>query len=303
MDTVWNSQVDHKSIKSMPLCIDKNKYPAQEMDRCRISDNNLSCSEESLLPSQPLQPEIIGSGYGLHHVEYEPSDTPDTPGPFNYLQLVVTQSPTHNLLNSQFNNPPDYHKQHTTSTTGHIRAYQTIAYSTRFQQVTSNNCQSDSQYQGYRAGQHQPNTNQSGFQQPLINNGSTGTTASAHTLPAGSLQTTTGSTFSQCYCTCTSDSTAILKYTIPAGEANSSSTTSGKSASAVQAQNAQGKTPEVKQVSAPTPTAQVSDTPSVHGVGSSRSAIDIRVSQMEQHLRQQREEQQQSMQRMQSLLF
>ncbi|CAG2234965.1 unnamed protein product [Mytilus edulis] len=51
-----------------------------------------------------------------------------------------------------------------------------------------------------------------------------------------------------------------------------------------------------------TPTAQVSDTPSVHGVGSSKSNIDTRVSQMEQQLRQQREEQQQSMQQMQSLL-
>ncbi|CAG2188305.1 unnamed protein product [Mytilus edulis] len=71
---------------------------------------------------------------------------------------------------------------------------------------------------------------------------------------------------------------------------------------AVQAHIAQGKTPEVKQASAPTPTAQVSDTPSVHGVGSSKSAIDTRVSQMEQQLRQQREEQQQSMQQMQSLL-
>ncbi|CAG2231666.1 unnamed protein product [Mytilus edulis] len=71
---------------------------------------------------------------------------------------------------------------------------------------------------------------------------------------------------------------------------------------AVQAHIAQGKTPEVKQASAPTPTAPVSDTPSVHGVGSSKSAIDTRVSQMEQQLRQQREEQQQSMQQMQSLL-
>ncbi|XP_071123483.1 uncharacterized protein [Mytilus edulis] len=71
---------------------------------------------------------------------------------------------------------------------------------------------------------------------------------------------------------------------------------------AVQAHIAQGKTPEVKQASAPTPTAPVSDTPSVHGVGSSKSAIDTRVSRMEQQLRQQREEQQQSMQQMQSLL-
>ncbi|CAC5398399.1 unnamed protein product [Mytilus coruscus] len=71
---------------------------------------------------------------------------------------------------------------------------------------------------------------------------------------------------------------------------------------AVQAHIAQGKTPEVKQALALTPTAQVSDTPSVHGVGSSKSAIDTRVSQMEQQLRQQREEQQQSMQQMQSLL-
>ncbi|CAC5395819.1 unnamed protein product [Mytilus coruscus] len=71
---------------------------------------------------------------------------------------------------------------------------------------------------------------------------------------------------------------------------------------AVQAHIAQGKTPDVKQALAPTPTAQVSDTPSVHGVGSSKSAIDTRVSQMEQQLRQQREEQQQSMQQMQSLL-
>ncbi|CAC5380399.1 unnamed protein product [Mytilus coruscus] len=71
---------------------------------------------------------------------------------------------------------------------------------------------------------------------------------------------------------------------------------------AVQAHIAQGKTPDVKQALAPTPTAQVSDTPSVHGVGSSKSAIDTRVSQMEQQLRQQREEQQQSMQQMQSIL-
>ncbi|CAC5361273.1 unnamed protein product [Mytilus coruscus] len=39
---------------------------------------------------------------------------------------------------------------------------------------------------------------------------------------------------------------------------------------AVQAHIAQGKTPDVKQALAPTPTAQVSDTLSVHGVGSSK---------------------------------
>ncbi|CAG2229202.1 unnamed protein product [Mytilus edulis] len=80
MDTVWNSQVDRKSTRSMPSCIDENEYPTQEMDRCRISDDNRSCSEESLLPSQPLQPGVIGSGYGSQYVEYETSDKPDPPG-------------------------------------------------------------------------------------------------------------------------------------------------------------------------------------------------------------------------------
>ncbi|CAC5398398.1 unnamed protein product [Mytilus coruscus] len=83
--TVWNSQVDHKSTRSMPSCIEENEYPTQEMDRCRISDDILSCCEESLLHSQPLQPEVIGSGYGSQYdrqenVEYEPSDKPDSPG-------------------------------------------------------------------------------------------------------------------------------------------------------------------------------------------------------------------------------
>ncbi|CAG2234675.1 unnamed protein product [Mytilus edulis] len=79
MDTVWNSQVDRTSIRSMPSCIEENEYPTQEMDRCRILDDNLSCSEESLLPSRTLQPEIIGPGYGSHYVEYEPSDKPYPP--------------------------------------------------------------------------------------------------------------------------------------------------------------------------------------------------------------------------------
>ncbi|CAC5380401.1 unnamed protein product [Mytilus coruscus] len=83
--TVWNSQVDHKSTISMPSCIDENEYPTKEMDRCRISDDILSCCEESLLHSQTLQPEVIGSGHGLQYdrqenVEYEPSDKPDPPG-------------------------------------------------------------------------------------------------------------------------------------------------------------------------------------------------------------------------------
>ncbi|CAC5392021.1 unnamed protein product [Mytilus coruscus] len=69
--TVWNSQVDHKSTRSMPSCIDENEYPTQEMDRCRISNDILSCCEESQLHSQTLQPE--------EHVEYELSDKPDPP--------------------------------------------------------------------------------------------------------------------------------------------------------------------------------------------------------------------------------
>ena len=80
MDTVWYSQVDRKSTRSMPSCIDENEYPTQEMDRCRISDDNRSCSEESLLPSQPLQPGVIGSGYGSQYVEYETSDKANPPG-------------------------------------------------------------------------------------------------------------------------------------------------------------------------------------------------------------------------------
>ncbi|CAG2234964.1 unnamed protein product [Mytilus edulis] len=54
-----------------------------------------------------------------------------------------------------------------------------------------------------RTGLYQPNTNQSGFQQPLNNT-------------MGSLQATTGATSPKCYCTYTSDSTAIWKYTISA---------------------------------------------------------------------------------------
>ncbi|CAC5361272.1 unnamed protein product [Mytilus coruscus] len=82
---VWNSQVDHKSTRSMPSCIDENEYPTKEMDRCRISDDILSCCEESLLHSQTLQLEVIGSGYGSlydrqENVEYELSDKPDQPG-------------------------------------------------------------------------------------------------------------------------------------------------------------------------------------------------------------------------------
>ncbi|CAC5391904.1 unnamed protein product [Mytilus coruscus] len=82
--TVWNSQLDHKSTRSMPSCIDENEYPTQEMDRCRISDDILSCCEESLLHSQTLQPEVVGSGHGSQYdrqenVEYEPSDKPDPP--------------------------------------------------------------------------------------------------------------------------------------------------------------------------------------------------------------------------------
>ncbi|CAC5388170.1 unnamed protein product [Mytilus coruscus] len=56
---VWNSQVDHKSTRSMPSCIrnacDENEYPSQEMNECRISDEHRSYCEDSLhsLPNQP----------------------------------------------------------------------------------------------------------------------------------------------------------------------------------------------------------------------------------------------------------
>ncbi|VDI61431.1 Hypothetical predicted protein [Mytilus galloprovincialis] len=105
MDTVWNSQVDRTSMRSMPSCIEENEYPTQEMDRCRIFDDNLSCSEESLLPSRTLQPEVIDPAYGPHYVEYEPSDKPDLP---SLDQSMSIQHDSTTMIEVQLNQQPRF---------------------------------------------------------------------------------------------------------------------------------------------------------------------------------------------------
>ncbi|VDI71147.1 Hypothetical predicted protein [Mytilus galloprovincialis] len=138
MDTVWNSQVDRTSMRSMPSCIEENEYPTQEMDRCRIFDDNLSCSEESLLPSRTLQPEVIDPAYGPHYVEYEPSDKPDLPSLDRSMSI---QHDSTTMIEVQLNQQPRLVGEHCTeyesSTAMKEQHFENTHLNDRFQQSQS----------------------------------------------------------------------------------------------------------------------------------------------------------------------
>ncbi|XP_071176254.1 uncharacterized protein [Mytilus edulis] len=135
MDTVWNSQVDRTSMRSMPSCIEENEYPTQEMDRCRIFEDNLSCSEESLLPSRTLQPEVIDPAYGPHYVEYEPSDKPDLPSLDRSMSI---QHDSTTMIEVQLNQQPRLVGEHCTeyesSTAMKEQHFENTHLNDRFQQ-------------------------------------------------------------------------------------------------------------------------------------------------------------------------
>ncbi|CAG2237778.1 unnamed protein product [Mytilus edulis] len=135
MDTVWNSQVDRTSMRSMPSCIEENEYPTQEMDRCRIFDDNLSCSEESLLPSRTLQPEVIDPAYGPHYVEYEPSDKPDLPSLDRSMSI---QHDSTTMIEVQLNQQPrlvgEHCTEHESSTAMKEQHFENTHLNDRFQQ-------------------------------------------------------------------------------------------------------------------------------------------------------------------------
>ncbi|CAG2225165.1 unnamed protein product [Mytilus edulis] len=143
MDTVWNSQVDRTSMRSMPSCIEENEYPTQEMDRCRIFDDNLSCSEESLLPSRTLQPEVIDPAYGPHYVEYEPSDKPDLPSLDRSMSI---QHDSTTMIEVQLNQQPRLVGEHCTeyesSTAMKEQHFENTHLNDRFQQSQTGNNQS-----------------------------------------------------------------------------------------------------------------------------------------------------------------
>ncbi|CAC5371668.1 unnamed protein product [Mytilus coruscus] len=148
--TVWNSQVDHNSTRSMPSCIDEDEYPTQERDRCRISDDILSCCEESLLHSQTLQPEVIGSTYGSQYdrqenVEYEPSDKPDPPGQDqafrcqeNNQSVGIQHDNSESMIEVQLNQQPRFvgenFKSYEPSTVMTEQHFQNPQLNDRFQQ-------------------------------------------------------------------------------------------------------------------------------------------------------------------------